>query len=86
MLTTTQTSFSSSSSQLPVNETLPISMPDDTTVTPLVSEIPTTYSSVEVDKIQNTNESTTLSSVPSPSTHASLEGVDYRQSTLFLFP
>lgn len=87
MLTTpAPISSSSSSTPLPTNETMPISLPDDMTVTPLVSEVPqtTTISSLDTDKFHsNATSSTTMSSaVPSSTTHMSLEGVDYRQSRI----
>jgi hypothetical protein len=78
MVTTSTSSFSttstsySSSTPLPLNETLPVSLPDETTVSPLVAE------TTESDKVHL--NATTMSSVPSSSTHMSLEGVDYRQS------
>lgn len=56
---------------------MPVSIPEETTVSPLAIEN-STYSSTESDK-EHMN-ATTVSSVPSSSTHMSLEGVDYRQS------
>lgn len=84
MLTITTPMSSSTlltSSQLPPsdnNETMPVSVPDDTTVTPLVSEVPTTISSVDSDKTHM--NATTMSSLLSSSTHMSLEGMDHKQS------
>jgi hypothetical protein len=72
----TQQPSSSTSTQLSPNETLPVSIPDETTVNPDASEETTLLSTDEAGDKVHANETTTAP----PTSTVSLEGVDYKQS------
>ncbi|KAL7036249.1 hypothetical protein ACKWTF_008763 [Chironomus riparius] len=81
--TTLSSSTSSSTiTQLSPNETLPVSIPDDTTVNPELLNTTydtTTLSSTETDSDESIRGNETTTTTPFTTTAMNLEGIDYKQ-------